>query len=354
MLVYIAIFAILALIALSVPDRGSGPVLVAVLLFLWWFMGLRYWVGCDFFGYLSRFTNVDYVSSYLELLPRDEPGFEILIHAIHDAGLSYMWLNIATSGIFLVATYFFAREFKSHLMIIALLLPVIILQLEMSGIRQGMAVSFLLLSVVALKHGSKIWSAAWILLGAQFHTSLLIMLPIAAMAGARVSTLRMVGAVAIFAPVAGLLLASRVETYQTRYIGTDVSSGGALIRYALSFIPAALFFMNERKIKVQFPREYDLLKLFSILALGIFPLVFTSTVALHRINYYVLPLTILVAVYVSYVVIRPMGSVLGRSFPAIMFGLYTIAWFLTSYHANACYIPYRNVSLLLGPAIFEY
>lgn len=347
MLVYILIFFIMTITALSIPDRQARPFLIAFLIFLWWFMGLRYWVGCDFPGYLNRWNNLYYTGDYQDLIGTDEFLFTLLMLSLRDSGFSYIWLNVCAAGIFLMCTYFYARGFRDSLMLLALLFPVVIVQLEMSGIRQGLATGFLMVAIVALKNGSKIWTAAFIMIGAQFHSSAYMMLPLALLAGTKISTLRLVLSVAVIAPLAGMLLASRAEVYESRYIGTDVSSGGALIRYVLIFIPSALFALNYKKIKQVFPNDVNILKLFAILGFSIFPLVFLSTVALHRVNYYIMPFTNIVAVYVSYVVMRPIGGMSGRSLPAVMFGAYGIAWFLTSYHAG-CFYPYQNVTFVIG------
>lgn len=319
------------------------------MLFLLWFMGARYYVGCDFGSYLNRFQNLPVDFDLASALISVEPGFEILISGIRSLGLDYMWLNMTAATITLAAYFVFLRHHYNPLMILALLFPIIILQLSMSGIRQGIAVALLMLATVHFQRGERFLTGLWILLGAQFHASVLMFLPIAFLVGRQVTTVRLIVGVILFTPLVAILMGDRITTYQDRYIDQvygDMSSGGAFVRYGLSLVPSVLFFSLRRKLRVVFPTQYELMKIFSLITLSLLPVGLVSSLILHRLNFYIMPFCIMTLVAMSHVAFPRSQQLLGRLLPALIYGGYSLSWQMTSRHADICFIPYQNYLFL--------
>ena len=347
MATYLSVYTVLGLIGLSLPNRHAAAPLVLVGTFLVLFMGYRYHVGCDYTGYLNRWTNADSGASWSELLRRPEPGFELLQTAVQRLGLGYNAF-LAICSTILVACYVrFARAHPASLMIMAYLFPIIVVQLGMSGLRQAIAGGLLMTASVAFVQGRSGRTALLILLGAQFHTSVLVFLPMALLAGRDVSPRRLVAAVLAVGPVAALLLAGRAETYAERYVGTDVSSGGASIRYALVMLPVVFAFMTRTHIRRAYPQVFPFLQLAMIMCASLAPLVALSSIALHRLNYYVLPFSILCLIYAVLASLPHAQRAKGLAVGWALYAGYSVFWFAMSRHAAACYVPYSNT--LLGP-----
>lgn len=347
---YLTIFTVISLLGLSIPDRRSLAALLTVSLFMVWFMGTRYIVGCDFKAYYLRYHDTLPGLFLSEIFGRQEPGFELMTAILKTLGAHFMWVNICASILMVAGFFFFARSHRSPILIMALLFPVIIVQLGMSGIRQGVAVAALMVASVYFVQGRGWMMALFILLGAQFHSSVLVFLPLAFLAGRRVSIGSIVAGVLLLSPLAAYLLSERLDVYADRYIDQNygvVTSGGALIRYALIMIPQVFFLVYYRRLREHFPEVYDLLKLFVIICFSLMPLALYSSIALHRINFYVMPFSILTFVYLSLCMFPRNQLVLGRAMPPLAYGLYQMAWFMTSSHADECYDPYRSFSLLL-------
>jgi hypothetical protein len=148
----------------------------------------------------------------------------------------------------------------------------------------------------------------------------------------------------ILGPIAGLLLGERIDTYEDRYGSGDVESGGAIIRYVLAFLPIPFFVLYRNRIRAVYPKVFPLLKLGALIILSLAPLIQLSSIALHRINYYVFPLSILLCVYVGSVASRKPSD--GHLLAVIAYGCYSLFWFLSSRHAQSCYIPYENTWLM--------
>jgi hypothetical protein len=262
-----------------------------------------------------------------------------------------MWLNVFASAIILWGFGNFLKAFRLPALILALLFPIMIVQLGMSGIRQGIAVALLMGSASSFLDGRRIQTAFWILAAAAFHSSAAIFLPIAFIAGRQVKLIRLVAAVAILLPVAIILGGDRFETYQDRYVDQiygDVSSGGAVIRYAMILLPTLIFFAYSKKFRSACPREFELFKLFAIIIVVTGVSGFVSSLALHRLNYYVMPFSLVIFAYVSIVLGgRNLQSQFAlRLAPVVMYGAYMVFWLLTSRHADMCYIPYESFSFV--------
>lgn len=344
MSIYLAIYSALALAAVGNRRRHHAIYFSFVAIFLVWFMGFRYETGCDYFGYLNRWINYTSWSSIAQLVQGKEFGFEFLMGSIKYLGLDYTWLNAAASAILVSCYIRFASFHAFSSLILALLFPVIIVQLGMSGIRQALAGGFLMLAFNSFARKEKLWAAIWIFVGAQFHTSVIMFLPLSYLAGRSVNSVRLAVGLIILGPLAALLLADRFDIYEDRYGSGDVTSGGAVIRYILAFLPVPFFVLYRNKIRTEFPDLFPLLKLSTIIIVSLSPLIALSSIALHRLNFYVLPLSILLCVYVGSVIFKK--SYQGHWLSLFAYGSYSAAWFLTSKHAQVCYIPYQNTWLL--------
>lgn len=352
MIVYLSVFAILSAAALSTPERQSWLFFAVVAPFLVWFMGFRYRTGCDYSGYLHRWENFFGISDWGRALSGTEPGLQIIMGTVQAMGLGYTWVNVFASVILVACYTTFALGHRFAPVILALLFPVIIIQLGMSGIRQAMAGGFLMLAFNALMNRQKIMTAVWIVVGMQFHASVVMFLPLALLAGREVSTPRLALALAVLGPAAALLLADRFDTYSERYIEGNVTSGGAVVRYALMLVPVPFFFMFRKQVQEAFPRVYPLLKLIALMILALAPLVVLSSIALHRLNYYVMPGSILLFVYTGAVALGRSQRAFGHLLAVLAYGSYSFLWFLTSRHARACYVPYDNTFFLPFPPPF--
>lgn len=350
MIIYLTVFTVIALLGLSIPDRRSLATLLTISLFLLWFMGTRYIVGCDFKAYFLRYHNI-LPGVYLnEIFSEQEPGFALMSAVLKTLGAHYMWVNICASALMVAAYFWFARAHRNSILIMALLFPVVIVQLGMSGIRQGVAVAGLMAASVFFMQGRRWMTGLMIILGAQFHSSVIVFLPIAFLAGRKVSIVRITVGALLLSPLAIYLLSDRLDVYADRYIEQSygaITSGGALIRFVLIMIPQVVFLFHYRRLRETFPEVYELIKLFVIICFTLIPVALYSSIALHRINFYVMPFSILTFVYLALCIFPRNQVLLGRAVAPLVYGVYQVSWFLTSAHAESCYNPYRSFSFLM-------
>src|SRR5690606_7525485 len=133
--------------------------------------------------------------------------------------------------------------------------------------------------------------------------------------------------------------------YSDRYIAQiygENAAGGAVIRYFLIAFPVPFFFFARKKMARAFPKLYPMFKLFILISATMAPLVILSSVALHRINYFVMPFSIVILVHLSMVMFRGSLGQIARAVPPLLYGGYSLFWFLMSDHAKSCYLPYNS------------
>lgn len=111
-------------------------------------------------------------------------------------------------------------------------------------------------------------------------------------------------------------------------------------------VPAVLFLLYQKRMREKFPEVYDLLKLFTLITLSLIPVAILSSIALHRLNFYVMPISILTFVYLSLVIFPASQRTLARFLPAAAYGAYSLVWFSMSRHASSCYLPYQSYTFL--------
>lgn len=343
---YLGIYAVFSVMGFLIPDRKSFPAFTAIGGFLIWFMGYRYYVGCDYTGYLHRWLITPFEANLRTLMAAPEPAFDGIMILMKSAGFSYNDVLAVYSTIMVVCYVLFARAHRCSLTIIALLFPIIIVQLGMSGLRQAIAGGFLMLASIEFMEKRRIRTAFWVLIGAHFHASVIVFLPMAVLAGQTIYTWRLAAAVGTVFPVVTFFLFDRAAIYNLRYGAGEVVSGGAVIRYALIMIPVVIMPFYRHQLRLQFPKVYPLLKLFVLISFSLAPLTIFSSIALHRVNYYIMPFSIIMFTYLIPVMFSQKDRLTARLIPVAAYGLYSVMWFLMSRHANSCYVPYNNVTFL--------
>ena len=201
---------------------------------------------------------------------------------------------------------------------------------------------------MALGRGGTLWFVVWVLLGATFHKSAVILLPIAALAAAenRYWKMAWVGVVSLGA---ALLMREQFDKLYVDYVEAEYQSQGALVRILMLALPATILLVWERR----FPFTLAQARLWfwcAVLSLVLLALVILSpaTTAVDRIGLYLLPLQLVVFAHLPEVLGRPgqanenwVWAVLAY-YAAVLF-----VWLNFATHAGY-WLPYR-----FYPLVFE-
>ena len=267
--------------------------LVTVLL-LTLMIGYRFEVGGDWSVYVGYVHNARH-ASIARILEGSDPGYRLLewISAQMDWGI--YGVNLICGVIFSIGLAVFCRSLPRPWLALAVAVPYLVIVVAMGYSRQGIALGLAMLGLVSLGRRETRWFVFWVVLGATFHKSAVIMLPIAALAATRNRywTALWVGVVALGAYL--LLLEEAVESFVTNYVDADRESQGAMIRLLMNAVPAAILLLWQRRFEF-IKAEAVLWRWFAIISLallGLF-LVSSSSTAVDRVALYMLPLQLVV------------------------------------------------------------
>ncbi|SEG10102.1 EpsG family protein [Thalassococcus halodurans] len=338
----LAIFLFLLRFALARNGALRKQIYFLVLASLFVFSAFRFQVGCDWSGYYYQYLGAaDFEwSSVTEIR---EPIWWAILSWIRDMGLPYPFINIFSSAIFFLGVHVLARRQPDPLGFLALLFPILIINLPMSGIRQGAAIGFLCIAFVAFIDRRPLWLALWVVLAAGFHVSALIFILLLPVATGRYTRNRLMLAAILAVPGAFFLaLGDAAEIATSRYVNTGVDAAGAIFRVGILGLSALYFFLFVRKKWLRtWPQDYSLASIGAIgMTLAIL-LVPVSSVIGDRFGYYLIPIQAMIFARLPFLPFRA-NAALHAALPYLGLLLVFTVWAQLSGHFSQCYIPYQT------------
>lgn len=317
-----------------------------VLIGLFLFSAFRYQVGCDWSGYYHQFLragNLDWSS----ITSESEPIWWAILLWIRDNGLPYPVANIASSAVFFLGVHVLARRQPDPLGFLVLLFPILIINMPMSGVRQGAAIGLLCIAFASFVDRRPIWFVFWVMVASGFHTSALVFMLMVPLTTGRYTRNRlMITALLALPGVYFLATGDAGELASERYIGTGLDAAGAVFRLGILGLTSLYFFLFLRKKWMHtFPKDYALASIGAIGMVLAFLLVTISSVIGDRFGYYLIPIQTMMFARLPYLRFR-MNRTLHSAWPYLLLLFVFTVWSQLSWHFQACYIPYQ--SWLLG------
>lgn len=341
---YLSVLSGLFLLKFAIgTSRAQVPVAYwFTLIFLFVFSAFRFEVGCDWTGYLNQYGVFSAVP-LAALAQHQEPIWVALITLLNTLGLDYPWLNVISSLVFFLGANAMARRQPDRLAFLVLLFPVLILNMPMSGIRQGAAIGVMFFAYVAFIDRSPVKYVLLVLVAAGFHTSAILMLFLAPLVTGRYSRHRIALAILLAGP--GLFLASgsdEASLAATRYIDSGTEAFGALFRVlALSASGAFFLIFVSKKWARHFPDDFKLARLGALLMLFALALVPLSTVIGDRLAYYLIPIQAMIFARLPAFTWRHQRAFFVAA-PYLFLLLMFVVWSALSFHFDQCYRPYQT------------
>ena len=290
-LIYWIMFAVpaaMALIELADEERRGrfGFAWLFAILGLIVLIGFRWETGGDWSNY-DRIVE-QAMWSPLQLSPLGDPGFAVLTHYAARTSIGLLAVTIASGIVMGAALTRFCLVQPRPWLCMAVAIPYLVVVLGMGYIRQGMAISFLMLGLVSLQRGG-IWRYyAWICVGALFHSTALALLPMGALVGDRTPLMRLLLALILLALLSWAILATH-ESYVSNYLGAGMDSAGAAIRLFMCALPGAIFLAFRGRFALK-EAERNVWTALSLAALLVSP----SSTVVDRLGLYLIPLQCLV------------------------------------------------------------
>lgn len=255
-------------------------------------MGFRDHIGGDWGNYSRHFTDVSR-GTLTSALSRGDPGYYGLNWLVAHAGGDIHYLNFVCALIMMWGTVRFCRAQYSPWLALTAAVPYMLIVVGMGYSRQAVALGFTLLGLVALGNRKVLTFVIWVGVGATFHKSAVLLLPIAGLASSR-SKFMTAGLVAITTVLMYyLLLKDSTDGLWANYVEAHYQSQGGLIRALMNVVPATLFLLYRKRLSPD-PAERKLWVLMSCMALACLPLVQISSTAVDRLALYLIPLQLFV------------------------------------------------------------
>ena len=328
--------------ALARNGRLRKQIYFLILAALFLFSAFRYEVGCDWWGYHNQYmiaADLDWSS----MMGRPEPIWWAILWWINYMGLPYPVANIASSGVFFLGVHVMARRQPDPLGFLVLLFPILIINLPMSGIRQGAAIGLLCIAFVAFVDRRPLRFAFWVVLAAGFHSSALIFMLLLPVATGRYTRNRVILAALLAVPGALFLVSSDAgEIATSRYLDTGVNAAGAVFRIGTLTLSALYFFLYLReKWQRTWPQDYSLASIGAIGMVLVFLLVPVSSVMGDRVGYYLVPIQAMILARIPFLPFRA-NAAMHAVLPYLGLLLVFTVWSQLSEIFNQCYIPYQT------------
>lgn len=335
------------------PGPGKGRVGTAVrtvrIPAAWWgvivaltlLIGWRYKVGGDWFNYLSSFQDAIYDSQFSEWWLND-PGYRLLEWLAIQNGWGIYGVNLLSAAFFSFGLVWFCRHLPRPWLALAVAVPYLVIILGMGYSRQGAALACIMGGLVALGKGRVANFVFWAVLGATFHKSAVLLLPMAALAASRRRWVTAAWVAVVVAVAYVVLLKDSVEALSTNYLEAGYQSEGALVRLLMNALPAALLLWKRERFVVSLSQQRLWLwfAVASVVLLGLY-FVSPSSTAVDRVALYLLPLQLMVFAHLPEVLGRSRGD--SRNWVVYVLAYYAAVEFVwLNFAVNAfAWIPYR-------------
>ena len=343
-MLYLGLTIFISLLRFSFVGRGLARIQIyyPVLLGLFLFSAFRYQVGCDWFGYYYQYFRASGFD-WSTLTSIREPIWWAILFWINDTGLPYPVANVVSSAVFFVGIHVLARRQPDPLGFLILLFPILIINMPMSGIRQGAAIGIICIAFTSFIDRRPLRFALWVVLATGFHASALIFMLLLPVATGRFTQGRLILAAILAAPGIYFLASSEAaELATSRYIDTGIDAAGAAFRVGILGLSALYFFyFVQRKWLLAWPRDYSLASIGAIGMALILLLVPISTVIGDRFGYYLIPIQAMIFARLPYLPFRK-NARWHSTLPYLGLLFVFAVWSQLSEQFQRCYIPYQT------------
>lgn len=255
-------------------------------------MGLRHEVGGDWGSYSRHFIRVSRLS-FSEVLTSGDPGYYLLNWLVAQLGGSIYLVNLVCATVMMWGTVRFCRAQPSPWLALVAAVPYMLVVVGMGYSRQAVALGFALLGLVALGDGRVRMFVVWVGIGATFHKSAVLLLPIAALASSRNRFLSAGLAVVATLLLYYLLLRDASEALWASYVDAEYQSSGGMVRVMMNVIPALLLLVLRHRL-VPDSQERKLWIWMAIFCVACLPLVTIASTAVDRVALYLIPIQMFV------------------------------------------------------------
>jgi hypothetical protein len=345
-LIYWIMFSILAsgaLLSAGADTRRSWLLFIALASIPTTLMvGLRWEIGPDWRGY-SIIFGYTRLFSLDQSLTHSDPGFFTLMWGIHRFGWSLWTVNFVCALIFVAGLTAFARRQPNSWLAFLVAFPYLVIVIGMSGDRQSVALGLLFFAFNAFERGRLLGFALLLLVGALFHGSVILMLPLCLLSYTQ-NALQRIVLLAGGAVLGYYFSRDAFSIYALRYSTDALQSTGVAFRLAMNALAAILFLLFHRRFDLEI-HQHTLWRNISFCSLALIPLliVFPSSTAIDRFLLYLFPLQFVVLSRLPKALSAERQSLGQLTLAIIGYAALVQAVFLSLGKFASFYVPYRSI-----------
>ncbi|WP_290525572.1 EpsG family protein [Alcanivorax sp.] len=301
-------------------------------------IGMRDQVGGDWFAY-KKMLLLDSAKSPIEVLSGGDPGYHFLSWVVALFSGSIYWVNTVCGLILMLGVARFSRALPLPWLALLVAVPYLIIVVGMGYTRQAAALGFVMLGLVALGNKHTRSFVVWTILGATFHKSAVLMLPVAALASTsnRFWSFFWAGVITLLA--AYFFVFDSADHLWENYVEADYESQGGLIRVLMNAVPAGLFLLFCRRLGLD-EAQQKLWFWMAALSMVCIPLVVLSSTATDRVALYLIPIQLFVFAHLPFVAKVPHWRGAIALGVVAYYALVQFVWLVFANHAFA-WLPYR-------------
>lgn len=344
MTIYFFFFTLLGFFAISPIKIEKNLLKILKFFFLFSltiFIGLRHQVGGDWDIYLYDLKNNVKYFNLLELTYVRDFGYEFVSLISYNLGLGIYGLNFLAAIICVYALNKFSKKISDNVWLTFLIsYPYLIVVVFMGYTRQGIAMAFILLSLVAIFDNKLLKYALLTFLAILFHKSASIIVPIVFLSYFQFN-FKNLNIFVILLIISFFLIYPELTRITSGYFSDSSKyvSSGVYYRLFLNILAGSIFVFFYKFLK--FNNKFDkLIIIILILNLLLIYFSFSYSTFVDRIIAY-FTITQLV-VYSRIYLIYPKYMIYINSIVILIYLSITLMWFNFSNHSSE-WIPYKNL-----------
>ena len=304
-------------------------------------IGLRYEIGGDWSTYntqIDNIKNIDLIDGLIKYRGQFYQFFNLLGKKWGDIYL----VNTICAFIFTIGLLSFCRTQPRPWLAVLVSVPYLVTVVAMGYTRQSVAIGFVMLALAALSDGHVYRYIFWVLIGATFHKTAIIILPLVIFFSEKQIIIRLFIVIIISLIFYGLIFEDFMSAFIKIYLQNPVQSDGTIIRILMNILPSLIFLIYIRRFNLSLPhKNFWIWFVLSGLSLSGLLLFLESSTAIDRMALYWLPLQIFIWSRIP----DALSNSADSKFIWIMFislysGSILLTWLLFASHAYM-WIPYN-------------
>lgn len=307
-------------------------------------IGLRHEVGGDWANYLKHYNMMIGVPISWALGGED-PGYKLINWIMARLELGVYGVNTVCATIFVLGLFSYCRRLPIPWLGLVVAVPYLLIVMAMGYTRQSVALGFFFFSLVAMENGRFLRYMVWTTLGAAFHKSAVLLVPM----GILVTQQRgwfwyTLATIAAAYGLWDLFLKEHQSHLWHFYVDREMESRGAEVRVLMNLGPSILLLLYSHRWKKLFP-AYAFWFWLSILSIVSFFLVDYASTAVDRISLYFTPIQVSVLARLPILAHKRFSPQFLRVIIVMIYAAVLFVWMNYSSHARF-WLPYRNFLLL--------